>query len=181
MGISGNFNARVRRHRSGKIDIHGRLVLGDFYATGYPCRGLPSAVEIGRSGVLRVNGRVLAGDGTKLLVPAGVLTIGDRTRFDGDTRIICTQEITIGEDCTVAWGVDVMDNDFHTINDQPSRAPIRVGNHVWIGTKATILKGVTVGDGAIVAAGATVTQDIPARTLVAGCPARPIKTDVLWR
>ena len=54
-------------------------------------------------------------------------------------------------------------------------APIVVGNNVWIGSHATILKGVTIGDGAIVAAGAVVTKDVPANTIVGGVPAKPIR------
>ena len=54
-------------------------------------------------------------------------------------------------------------------------APIHVGENVWIGSHATILPGVTIGENAIVAAGAVVTKDVPADTVVAGVPARPIR------
>ncbi|MEY8308177.1 DapH/DapD/GlmU-related protein [Erysipelotrichaceae bacterium 51-3] len=55
-------------------------------------------------------------------------------------------------------------------------APITIGNHVWIGSNATILSGVTIGDWAVVAAGAVVTRDVPPRTIVGGVPAKVIKT-----
>ena len=55
-------------------------------------------------------------------------------------------------------------------------APVKIGNNVWIGSHATILSGVTVGDNAVIAAGAVVTKDVPANTVVAGVPARVIKT-----
>ena len=58
--------------------------------------------------------------------------------------------------------------------------PIIIGNHVWIGMNVTILKGVRIGDGAIVAAGAVVTKDVPENTLVGGVPARVLKTDISW-
>lgn len=54
-------------------------------------------------------------------------------------------------------------------------APIHIGNHVWIGSNATVLPGVTIGDGAIVAAGAVVTRDVPDNTVVGGIPARIIR------
>ena len=55
-------------------------------------------------------------------------------------------------------------------------APVKIGNNVWIGSHATILSSVTVGDNAVVAAGAVVTKDVPANTVVAGVPAKVIKT-----
>lgn len=59
--------------------------------------------------------------------------------------------------------------------------PIKIGNHVWIGTRVTILKGVTVGDNAIIAAGAVVTHDVPANSIVAGVPAKVINSNVNWK
>ena len=59
-------------------------------------------------------------------------------------------------------------------------APIVIKNNVWIGMAAIILKGVTIGEGAIVAAGAVVTRDVPAHTIVAGVPAKVIKKDVFY-
>jgi acetyltransferase-like isoleucine patch superfamily enzyme len=58
--------------------------------------------------------------------------------------------------------------------------PIIIGNHVWVGMNATILKGVTIGDGAIIAAGSIVTKDVKANTLVGGVPARILKENVEW-
>jgi acetyltransferase-like isoleucine patch superfamily enzyme len=64
---------------------------------------------------------------------------------------------------------------------QPHTAPIVIGDHVWIGTNSLVLKGVTVGDGAVVAAGSVVTRDVPASTLVAGVPAKPVRTIEHWQ
>ena len=62
----------------------------------------------------------------------------------------------------------------HRADNHPS--PIRIGKNVWVGSHATILPGVTVGDNAVVAAGAVVTKDVPPNTVVAGVPARMLKT-----
>lgn len=59
-------------------------------------------------------------------------------------------------------------------------APINIGNHVWIGLRAIILKGVTIGDGAVIAAGAVVTNNVPANSVVAGVPARVMSENVNW-
>ena len=67
----------------------------------------------------------------------------------------------------------------HGLNPSENRknhyAPIKIGEHVWIGSNATILSGVTIGDHAVVAAGAVVTQDVPAMTVVGGVPAKVLK------
>ena len=57
---------------------------------------------------------------------------------------------------------------------------VNIGNKVWIATNAMILPGVTIGDGAIIAAGTVVTKDVPARSMVAGVPAKIIKGNVEW-
>jgi acetyltransferase-like isoleucine patch superfamily enzyme len=58
---------------------------------------------------------------------------------------------------------------------------VKIGNKGWIATNALILPGVSIGDGAIVAAGAVVTKDVPAKCMVAGVPARVIKSNVEWK
>jgi acetyltransferase-like isoleucine patch superfamily enzyme len=80
--------------------------------------------------------------------------------------------------------VQVLDNDFHAITvdgtQQPSKASVVIGDRVWVGTRAVILKGVTIGDGAIVAAGAVVTKDVPPGAIVAGMPAKVVGRADSW-
>lgn len=86
--------------------------------------------------------------------------------------------MTLGDGCQIGHNVV-----FATLNHElpPERrgvtrpAPIRLGKKVWVGSNATILQGVTIGDNAVVAAGAVVTKDVPANTIVGGVPARVIK------
>ena len=73
-----------------------------------------------------------------------------------------------------------MDCDAHRIDGKLNVFPVIIGNHVWIGTRVTILKGVSVGEGFIIGAGSIVTHDVPAHCMVAGNPARVIKIDVSW-
>ena len=73
----------------------------------------------------------------------------------------------------------VMDADFHAVGELDGHgktAPIMIGDDVWLATRAVVLKGVTVGSGAVVATGAVVTKDVPPHTLVAGVPARVIRS-----
>ena len=58
--------------------------------------------------------------------------------------------------------------------------PVRIGNHVWIGENSMVLKGVAIGDGAVVAASSVVTRDVPPRCLVAGAPAKVVREDIEW-
>jgi acetyltransferase-like isoleucine patch superfamily enzyme len=78
----------------------------------------------------------------------------------------------------LSWDVQILDNDFHAITvdgtTRPSTAPVTIGDRVWVGTRALILKGVEIGDGAIVAAGSVVSRDVPPGTIVAGMPARVV-------
>lgn len=109
-----------------------------------------------------------------------VLTIGDGTFVNHRTELVAHSRVTIGRHCLLAWDVLVLDSDSHSVDGAPHTAPVAIGDRVWIGARATVLKGVTVGDGAVVAAGSVVTKDVPPRALVAGNPARVVREDVDW-
>ena len=115
----------------------------------------------------------------------GHLELGNNS-YMNMSLIQCANHITIGDNCAIAGDVLIQDTDFHPVMDEdgnpkPISKPIHIGNHVWICAKATILKGVTIGDGAIVAAGAVVTKDVPARCVVAGNPGKIVKENVVWK
>lgn len=98
-------------------------------------------------------------------------------------QITCASHIEIGSDGAIGRDVVIRDYDGHTIETKEYKIakPIRIGNHVWIGNRAMILKGVTIGDGAIVAAGSIVIKDVPAHAVVAGIPAKVIKQQITWK
>lgn len=115
----------------------------------------------------------------------GHLSLG-RNSYMNASLIQCANSITIGDNCAIAGDVLIQDTDFHPILDEngrekPISKSIVIGNHVWICAHAIILKGVTIGDGAIVAAGAVVTKDVPARCVVAGNPAKVVRENVIWK
>lgn len=123
-------------------------------------------------------------DGFRLFPPV-YTDFGKNIKIGKDVFVnsgCCFQDqggVTLGDGCLVGHNVvfATLDHD-----KRPERrgdmaaAPIVIGKDVWIGAHATILKGVTIGDGAIVAAGAVVTRDVPPNTIAAGVPARVVKT-----
>jgi acetyltransferase-like isoleucine patch superfamily enzyme len=180
--------ARIERERGTVLRLGQRLVLG---YDAYPPR--PGIAERGTSGALiwliqqgstfETEGVVAIAQGVQISIGGGGhVRIQDGTSINANTRILCTDSIEIGRRCAISWSVHIIDFDGHQIGDppQPSTAPIRIGSDVWIGARATLLKGVEIGDGAIVAAQAVVTHSVPPRSLVAGNPARVVREDVLW-
>lgn len=110
---------------------------------------------------------------------SGTIRIGDAVMISPGVRISASDEILIGDGCMMANGVYITDCDWHGIYDRmhrdPQPRPVHIGNNVWIGDRATVLKGVTIGDNSIVAACSVVTRDVPANVVVAGNPARVVK------
>ncbi len=107
----------------------------------------------------------------------GRLIIGNNVRLNGPI-ISASREIRIGNNCRIAPQVYLMDGDFHSIADRMVEAearPIIIEDDAWLATRSMVLKGVTIGKGAVVAAGAIVTKDVPPYTMVAGIPARIVK------
>ena len=159
-----------------------RIGLGSF---GLSSEDDTSVVRVREGASFRCDGIVSLQRGVRVVVDSGTLSMGHGTNVNGiGTKILCAQEISIGELCTFSWDVQLLDNDFHAITvdgvEQPSAAPIRIGNRVWVGTRAIVLKGVTIGDGAVVAAGAVVTKDVPAGAVVGGMPAKVIGRADSW-
>lgn len=115
-------------------------------------------------------------------LPDSVIRIGKHTFLNRRCEVIARREVVIGNGCWIAWDVSIADSDLHQLEGSaPATAPVTIGDRVWIGARATILKGVAIGDGAVIAAGAVVTRDVPAGSLVGGVPARILRHDVAWR
>jgi acetyltransferase-like isoleucine patch superfamily enzyme len=130
------------------------------------------------------------------LGPNARCRIGDYTLLNG-ALVMAEENIEIGSYCLISWNVGIADSDFHPLapaerlidaqalapflEGRPPRpklktAPVIIGNNVWIGMNATILKGTIIGDNSVVAAGSVVTKSVPPNTVVAGNPAVAIKT-----
>ena len=164
-----------------------RLEPGSIFCVGFANRtGLPASLHLGVGAELVVSGTAQVLRGCRVFVHNGArLTMGSRSYVNDCSTLTCFEEITIGPGCSISWNTNIMDTNVHelVVDGVPSRrsAPVHLGSDVWVGSGATILAGVTVGDGAVIAAASVVTRDVPAGVLVAGNPARVIRTDVTWR
>lgn len=124
----------------------------------------------------------------------GVIAIADDVYVGDDCLVSCAERVEIGPATLVAHGAQILDNDTHPLDAAERRkhwrairngghradaqipsAPVTIGRDVWIGFNSTILKGVTLGDGCVIAAGSVVTHDVAAHTVVAGNPARLVR------
>ena len=115
----------------------------------------------------------------------GDFSIGDNTYINPHTIVISNESISIGNSCAISFNCQLMDTDMHDITidgfTKPKTAGITIGDNVWIGSQCTILKGVSIGNGAVIAAGSVVTRSIPAGAMAAGVPAKVIKENVSWK
>lgn len=180
--------ARLERHETSEILLGGHLFLGYMPDKHGRRRRMtfgtrPTFVTLGPGAQLATGGWVVVGDGGQIKV-RGSLSVGEGTFLNNDVRIVARRAITIGRDCGISWEVLIMDTDMHPVavagEQREPTAPVSIGDHVWIGARATVLKGVSIGDGAVVAAQSVVVSDVPSRALVAGSPARVVRTDVDW-
>lgn len=130
---------------------------------------------------------VWIGNNCALRCHEGHLRVGDKTVFGSNNVVNCYLDIEIGRECIFADWIYVCDFD-HRFADPhlPIRsqgidvAPVRIGNGVWLGEKTTVLKGVTIGDGAVIASHAMVNRDVPPGAIVGGVPARVLKFRPGW-
>lgn len=181
-----------------------RLAMSPFWRTGCRMRGIQchrTVKFMGRAIVSRhPQSEFVLGENTRLnssvranelgcfqpcvlrtLAPGAILRLERGVGLSG--AVICAaREIVIGENTIIGSGAMIVDNDFHTLDDngrwktdyQTGARPVTIGHSVFIGARAIVLKGVTIGDRSIIGAGAVVTRDVEPGAIVAGNPARAV-------
>lgn len=160
------------------IYLGGQLSLGE---NRMGKNGRSSILRMDKESILQVYGDFSFFYGADIILFEGAkLELGKDSYINSDCKIRCRKNIIIGESCAISHDFTIMDSDFHKISGKDVSESVIIGNHVWTGTRVTVLKGVTIGDGCIIAAGSVVTKDIPPRCMAAGIPARVIKEDVIW-
>ncbi len=171
--------SRIAIDRSSKIRCDGTLIFG--YKEN-PKTHEETRLSMESGSVLICKGRQVVQSGCDIRLWKGaVLELGSGY-FNNGVQIVCQKHITIGKEVVIARDVVIRDSDAHAINrpNYEMVKPVVIGDHVWIAARAMVMKGVTIGAGSVIAAGAVVTKDVPPHTLVAGIPARVIRQDIVW-
>jgi len=143
-------------------------------------KGNNNIIYIGDNCVVNNTSIILDNEGSEI-------RIGNKTSI-AKIQIVSLEpyKIEIGEDCMLSYDIEIRNTDSHKIYDKNTNerinegSSINIGNHVWLGMRAVILKGVNIGHNSIVAAGSIVTKDVKANTIVSGNPAKQIKENVYW-
>lgn len=139
-------------------------------------------------GIANFKGRAKIGLGSKFLIDKdAIFNAGERFGITGDTTILCSKKITIGDNARISWQSIIMDSDQHPVFDTDNNIinipkEIIIGNNVWIGARCFILKNTFIDDGCIIAANTTVTKNFSGVThsVIGGENARVLKTDIRW-
>jgi acetyltransferase-like isoleucine patch superfamily enzyme len=160
-----------------KLRFRGRLQTDGI---AFVCPGVQ--LEIGRGARVVLGRWSWLGHGTKVRAHEGEVLIGAKSVLGQECTISAYQHVSIGRECIVADRVMLIDFDHGVVEvERPIRLQgiykrdVRVGNNVWLGYGACILRGVQVGDNAIVGTNAVVTKDLPANAVAAGAPAKAIR------
>ncbi len=175
--LNAKYGLLVLRLAYWKLRLRERLELDGLAFVGPGCR-----LEVGKNAVIEVGRWSWIGHGCKIRCHEGRVSIGAKSVMGQECTISAYQHVSIGRECVVADRVMLIDFDHGSVEvDRPIRLQgiykrdVRVGNNVWIGYGACILRGVTVGDNAVIGTNSVVTRDVPANAIVGGVPARVLR------
>lgn len=193
------FNFIKTKHKKikNKLEIFGKLRKNKIKISGNN-----NVIYVGKNSILRDCNIFIKGNNNTLYIgddcvinntsiildnEGAEIKIGNKTSV-AKAQIVSLEpyNIEIGEDCMLSYDIEIRNTDSHKIYDKSTNKRInegnsvKIGNHVWLGMRAVILKGVNIDDNSIVAAGSIVTKDVMSNTIVSGNPAKQIKENVYW-
>ena len=167
-----------QRHTGSRVSFSAYIKGYERIEQGHGCKiHADASVDASRSPGVRFGDKVTLNRYAYVQGGNGGVRLGDRVKINNFSIINGTDGVDVGENTLIGPGVRIISYQHQyargaTIHSQPIiAAPIRIGCDVWLGANAIILAGVTIGDGAVVAAGAVVREDVPAYAVVAGMPA----------
>lgn len=175
-----NKYTRLDIHKSAKIECLGKAKIG---VKGNKNSKQETRVSMEEKSMLIIKENCDIGFGSDIRIFRGATLSLGNVYLNGFIQIICAENISIGNNVAIARDVIIRDTDAHMVLDGRNKTSkeVIIGDNVWIGTRAIIMKGVHIGNGAIVAAGSVVTKDVPSNTIVAGVPAKIIRENVSWK
>jgi acetyltransferase-like isoleucine patch superfamily enzyme len=180
--ISPNLKVIIDKDRTAKLIINGTLKISSYmYGTE------PVMIRLGKNSKLVIDGDFIIGNGTQIyLNEESNLYIGGQKNESGagiteKSRIMVKKNIVIGHDCIFSWGVFITDCDWHSISGIACQQDVHIGNHVWLASNVSVLKGVTVGDDSIIGTNTVISgKQYPHNSLILGIPGEVVKKDLTW-
>jgi acetyltransferase-like isoleucine patch superfamily enzyme len=165
-----------------------RLIInGIFRVTPHLGGTTPIRIVLGPNSRLIIDGDFLIGHGVRFsLHYNATLYIGGKksetsSGITAETLIMVYNKITIGKDFVCAWDVFISDSDWHLIENQDHHSDIEIGEHVWVANNCSILKGCKINSGSIIASfSKLINHEYPSRSIIAGVPAKVIKSNINW-
>lgn len=172
----------IRCDKGARVELSGCL-----YAVPWGgARGI-SSITVGSQATFRLQGDFTIGHNVHLSVSSGgLLEIAGVRHSSGsgitcDARVMVASDVRIGADTIIAWGVFITDSDWHEVDGKTRRAPVAIGDHVWIAHDCSVLRGAVIPEGSVVAAKSIVSAEYhEPRVLLAGNPARIVRREVQW-
>lgn len=173
-------NTAVKYQPSSRIIINkGVFEINKKWTSNDP---FPSIFAMGENSKVIVHDSFAIYSGSRIYVNNNATLLLGSGYINNNLNLSCFSRIEIGHNVVISENVSIRDSDNHNILNatHEKTKPIIIGNQVWIGMNVTILKGITIGDGAIIAAGTVVNKDVPPNCLAGGIPVKVLKTNVEW-
>jgi acetyltransferase-like isoleucine patch superfamily enzyme len=178
--VSGNCFIELAETAHLSIDKNSEFLFNCSWLQNDP---FPSVLVVRENAELQVQSNFKIYSGARIYVNKNAVLHLGSGYINNHLNLHCFGQIIIGHDVAISDNVTIRDSDNHFVTSTPGfvmTQPVHIGNHGWIGMNVTILKGVQIGDGAIIAAGAVVTRSVPAGCLAGGVPARVLKENITW-
>ena len=170
---------QIHISKSATLKVNGRLYINRYWNIG-PTR--ETQFFMADNTTLTVNGNFSFYEGCEVTLATGSSLSLQNGYLNDNSTIVCSSEISIGNNTMISNSVIIQDSDFHAIVREGFKktAPIKIGDNVWIGVRSVILKGVSIGDGCVVAAGSVVNKSLKEKVLAGGVPCKVIRENIEW-
>ncbi|HHT23868.1 MAG TPA: hypothetical protein GXZ87_11285 [Bacteroidales bacterium] len=176
------YKIKIIKEEDSVFELSGKLTFMNYYNGNAPVY-----IHLGKNSRLIIDGDFIIGDGVKIIIDNNAeLVIGGGKKetasgITSNTLIMVYKRVTIGKDFMCSWNVYITDCDWHSINNSPVHADVKIGDHVWVGNNCSILKGSVIGNNSIVTSySKVINKTFEDSLMIGGIPAKELKKDVFW-